>query len=148
MKLNTLKAHLCSPEFAVTFSNWLRVAVAFSARKVSSSVVSCQNKRKNKVLLIQGFIKQTFPKCLNVTASPAVSIQPVIAPDSYMTKISLMSSCARVFKHESLNNPWTCGKKTPHLCCECYSPSPPVFSRLWGFPFSAVCTDPATVSPL
>lgn len=32
-----------SPTFAVTFSNWLREAVAFSARNVSSSVVSCHN---------------------------------------------------------------------------------------------------------
>lgn len=30
-----------------TFSNWLKVAVAFSARKVSSSIVSCQQMKNS-----------------------------------------------------------------------------------------------------
>lgn len=41
-------ACLVSPKFAVTFSNWLRVAVAFSVRKVSSSEVSCQTNQTKK----------------------------------------------------------------------------------------------------
>lgn len=46
MKNIKVKIHRLSPEFAVTFSNWLRVAVAFSMRKVSSSEVSCQTMKK------------------------------------------------------------------------------------------------------
>ena len=39
------------------------------------------------------------------------------------------------------------GKNTSHLCCEHSSPALLVFSGLWGFPFSAACTCPATVCP-